>query len=497
VSTRFKLHSKAREDKLRVLDLFSGCGGLSLGFNAAGFEIAGAVELDPLAAASHAQNFFGKSTADVISHHATPRDITKFSPNNLAAEFNLARVDGRRVEVVVGGPPCQAFSIVGRAKLREIKGHPEAFKIDQRAELVIRYLDVVRALQPLAVLIENVPEILRFGARNVAEEVAEELDGMGYVARYTILNAVHYGVPQIRDRMFLVAYNKSLGLEPSFPAPTHFHVLPRGYQNLRRDVVQKLAAPMFGSKYFVAPIENESKGLPAVTAEQALGDLPPISLHIEGRLKRGARRFDVLERYPIERAAGYAKLMRHWSGFENSFGVYDHVIRYLPRDYDIFERMAPGDEYPQAHEKAIALFQERLAKMKNELGKQLTEEDQEYRDLLKRTVPPYSPHKFDNKWRKLAADKPSRTLTAHIGKDTYSHIHYASEQKRTISVREAARLQSFPDGFKFAGTLDPALRQIGNAVPPLLAKAIAQHIMTEIGVAVRATYEEERAAVSV
>ena len=93
--------------------------------------------------------------------------------------------------------------------------------------------------------------------------------------------------------------------------------------------------------------------------------------------------------------------------------------------------------------------------------------------LIERMVPPYDVGKFPNRWWKLEADQPVRTLMAHIGKDTYSHIHWDSAQGRTISVREAARLQGFPDGFAFAGTMNPAFRQIGNAVPPLLAAAIA------------------------
>jgi len=95
-------------------------------------------------------------------------------------------------------------------------------------------------------------------------------------------------------------------------------------------------------------------------------------------------------------------------------------------------------------------------------------------------VPPYDPGKFPNKWRKMEADKPARTLMAHLGKDSYSHIHYDSAQARTISVREAARLQSFPDGFMFAGTMNPAFRQIGNAVPPLLSKVLAATIRAQL-----------------
>nr|WP_278045735.1 DNA cytosine methyltransferase [Rhodocyclus gracilis] len=89
-------------------------------------------------------------------------------------------------------------------------------------------------------------------------------------------------------------------------------------------------------------------------------------------------------------------------------------------------------------------------------------------------------------WR----DQPARTLLAHLGKDSYSHIHYDSAQARTISVREAARLQSFPDGFRFSGTMNPAFRQIGNAVPPLLAKAIATHMMKTLRQTERETADE-------
>jgi DNA (cytosine-5)-methyltransferase 1 len=96
--------------------------------------------------------------------------------------------------------------------------------------------------------------------------------------------------------------------------------------------------------------------------------------------------------------------------------------------------------------------------------------------LRSRIVPPYDPTKFPNKWRKLEPDSPSVTLTAHLSKDTYSHIHYDGAQARKISVREAARLQSFPDGFLFSGTMNSAFQQIGNAVPPLLALALALEV---------------------
>ena len=102
-------------------------------------------------------------------------------------------------------------------------------------------------------------------------------------------------------------------------------------------------------------------------------------------------------------------------------------------------------------------------------------------EFLKAWTLPYDPLKFPNKWWKLYRDKPVRTLMAHLGKDSYSHIHFDSEQARPISIREAARLQSFPDGFVFQGSMNPAFKQIGNAVPPLVAYAVAMEIREMIG----------------
>lgn len=184
----------------RILDLFAGSGGLSLGFNAAGCELLGGLEIDPLAAKSHAVNFFKHLPEDKLRQHELPRDIIETCPSAFVKESAPAYNPENAVEFVIGGPPCQAFSIVGRAKLRQVNGHRHAFKNDARADLVDHFLEYVSVLRPLGVLIENVPEILRFGGRNVADEVAAKLYDMGYYARYTILNSVHYGVPAPSSR---------------------------------------------------------------------------------------------------------------------------------------------------------------------------------------------------------------------------------------------------------------------------------------------------------
>ena len=185
-------------------------------------------------------------------------------------------------------------------------------------------------------------------------------------------------------------------------------------------------------------------------------------------------------KYRKKRLNSYQNFMKEWKNFEAKKGVYDHVIRYLPRDYKIFARMQPGDQYPEAFQLAEKMFMERLEKIQEQEGKKLRKGSKRYEDEKKNYIPPYDPGKFPNKWRKMEADKPARTLMAHLGKDGYSHIHYDSNQARTISVREAARLQSFPDGFKFQGPMNPAFKQIGNAVPPLMAKAIASIMIKQL-----------------
>jgi DNA (cytosine-5)-methyltransferase 1 len=486
-AVRRKLARLRRGGRPRVLDLFAGCGGLSLGFQTAGFQPAAAVELDPDAAASHGRNFHGDD-----QRHAQARDITKLAPEALAEQLGLGEVESA-IDVLVGGPPCQAFARVGRSKLREIDAHPQAFKHDPRARLYLEYLRYVDAFQPLAILMENVPDVLNHAGQNIAEETCEVLKEKGYTARYTLLNAAFYGVPQMRERMFLVGYRRELDCEVSFPQPTHWVDLPPGYEGSRSVALKLMSDAGLESSAFdyVAPPDPRPGLPPAVTAEEAIGDLPPIYARDQlrsGKLRRGARRFDDPLPYDKRRRVKkYAKLMREWPGFKAPDELADHVIRYLPRDYELFARLNPGDQYPEAWQHAQDMLNERIDELRRQ-GVVVREGSAEYKKLRASIVPPYDAGKFPNKWRKMWRDQPARTLMAHLGKDSYSHIHYDSEQARTISVREAARLQSFPDGFRFCGTMNPAFRQIGNAVPPLMALALAEQMMTTL----QATYSCSR-----
>ncbi|MEQ8588598.1 MAG: DNA cytosine methyltransferase [Thalassobaculaceae bacterium] len=458
----------------RVLDLFCGCGGISLGFERAGFEILGGVESDLHASRTHRWAFHGDQgdrTPGADAADAT--DDPAFTLSRMGVDDPKADID-----VLVGGPPCQAFARIGRAKLREIAEDPQAHVRDPRAELYRSYLDYVATVEPFAILIENVPDILNYGGRNVAEEICSVLDRQyGYSVRYTLLNAAWYGVPQMRERCFIVAIHRSVRAAFSFPEPQNWIELPSGYRQSRAHALG-LMSGLFGGDTYFSDIREPHPGLPAaVTAEQALGDLPTITEHLRDTVAEGRRPIGTPVAYREDApASDYARLMRSWNNRTAGTSTDAHVTRRLPRDYRIFAAMNEGDEYPAARRTAERLFLEHVER-ETEAGRSFPAPGSALWEAERdRFVPPYDPAKFTNKWWKLRRDLPSRTLTAHIGKDTYSHIHYDSHQARTITVREAARLQSFPDAFRFSGAMNAAFRQIGNAVPPLLAAAVAGEI---------------------
>lgn len=486
---RGKLRRIQSGGEIRYADMFAGCGGISLGFLTAGFLPVASIENDPWAAKSHGANFGPRSTGGDRPAHHVPRDAVTETAESVFADLEINGTTDDQIDVLVGGPPCQAFARVGRAKLREQARRREevtadqAFLVDGRVSLWERYVAFIRATKPVALLMENVPDILNHGGSNVAELVSKSLAEEGYDVAYTLLNAAWYGVPQMRERMILVGFHRATGIKPRFPTPTHHVDLPSGYigsKNAARRVLKDE-----GSDHHRWIADPPRSAPPATSAAEALADLPPLyaqDLFRTGQLRRGAK--DPSE--PVDYTANgpttaYSRLMREWLGFATK-ATTGHVFRYLPRDYKIFAEIGSGWEYPEVHAHVERKIAQWLADRKRR-GLPTDPRDPDVSDFVASWRIPYDPNKFPNKWWKLHADKPVRTLMAHLGKDSYSHIHFDPEQARTITVREAARLQSFPDGFMFKGSMNPAFKQIGNAVPPLFAYAIARAMLECLGAA--------------
>lgn len=473
----------ARKHQPVVVDLFAGAGGLSLGLERAGFRAIGAFEWNQAAGETYQRNL----GEHLLVSGFGPRngDISRLNAPSMARqlEFHGYRLGSMRhpgdVDLVAAGPPCQGFSRVGRGKLNSLAGCVDAFTHDPRNQLYRRALEVVEAIRPKAVLLENVPGILHLQGTNMAEVISGALDRLGYEVRYTVLNAAWYGVPQTRERVFILGLHR--GMEgrraPVFPEIHHEVKAPRGGMTS-----SDLNGEGWDHYLPLSTLSAKAARLsPPVTVAMALSDLPPFTRHLEHVDRWGTV---VLDGYrsrrelfpPVHcnpgRPTSYQQLMRAWLPGPRPHQVTDHFCRWVPRDFATFKRMKPGDNYLQALRVAEARF--RQARRAHSGG------------MLQRApsrcdfVPPYSADGFHEKWKKLHPDLPSWTLTAHLGKDTYSHIHYDSSQARAITPREAARLQSFPDGFVFFGNAGDMYRQIGNAVPPLLAMALGRCILRQL-----------------
>jgi DNA (cytosine-5)-methyltransferase 1 len=346
-----------------------------------------------------------------------------------------------------------------------------SFADDSRNDLYEQAIRILRALRPRTFVFENVSGMLHLRGRNIAEDVCDAVTHAGYVARCTLLNAAWYGVPQTRERVFIIAARQDLGVEPVFPPRRFRPHLSRGHLSEAELDRRNWRNPEF----FVDPrsLPTVIPADPAVTVSEALDDLPPFMAHVKAM--RNGRRYRSLrtEFHPVPYAHAprnwFCRKMRYWNEQLHSPHVTDQFCRWTPRDFQTFAQMKPGDRYPEAVTIAERLYQEALAYYRREGGR---------RPLRNEFVPPYAVESFPDKWRKLISDAPSWTVTAHLGKDTYSHIHFDSRQARSITIREAARLQSFPDAFVFAGNMGDAFRQIGNAVPPLLAREIGAAIRT-------------------
>lgn len=369
-----------QDDHITVVDMFSGAGGMSFGLDSIpGVHVVAAFEQDPIACETHLANM----PAPVICGDVG--DVDDF-------KAVLDRLGVKRIDVLVGGPPCQGFSRLGQGALRKIAetaGLGRDF-VDKRNLLFRHFMRAVRQLKPQVVVIENVPAMAEYST--IIDEIEQVFNDLDYgFDRGKVLKASEHDVPQHRTRLFMVA-------------------------NLHGRAVPWPAAS--GT---------------APTLRDAIGDLPAVpAAHLDEA---------ICWRRP-ERESLYLGRMRSGLEGDEVTLVRDHVTRaQRTEDLEAFTYMQEGDRY----------------------------------DAVPKHLRRYREDIFDDKYHRMIWDEPAWTVTAHIAKDGYNYIH--PQQHRTLSVREAARIQSFPDQFRFAGFRTNRFKHIGNAVPPLLAQALGVSLL--------------------
>lgn len=367
-------------------DLFAGAGGMSLGLEEAGFKVVLGVDHYSFAVETHRHHFAGLSLEGDLSDSATVKRVAKLVKRN-------------KIEVLAGGPPCQPFSRAGRSMLRHRVLTGASDPHDERRDLWRSFLEVVQLARPPVVIIENVPDMALDREMFILRSMTEELEQIGYSVSARVVDTWRHGVPQMRQRLLLVALRNRIR--------------------------------------FTWPAESAKR----VSLWNAIGDMP----EVEGgwRPTGGAHGWT---EYAGPRTE-YQESMRRNVADIDSQKLFDHITRPV-RDDDraAFESMTHKTKYTD-----------------------LAPEYQRYRKDI-----------FDDKYKRLDENDLSRTITAHIAKDGYWYIH--PRQSRTLTVREAARIQTFPDDFRFAGPPSAAFKQIGNAVPPLIARAIGEAIRTSLSV---------------
>ena len=401
--------------KLRVIDLFSGAGGLTFGFYYK----------------KENEVFVKRDNVEfVFSNEFAPQAVTAFKKNygddipviagdicEITEEMIRECMNGEEVDVIIGGPPCQSFSTVGQRKY------------DDRAKLSHQYLRILETVKPKMFLFENVKGILSMreifyktdkDGNTIYEEVtrhrgeheytklepvvdhygelvmkklADEFDRIGYDIQPMTMKATEFGVPQIRERVFIIGIKKGENIAWEFPKGN-------------------------GPEYSI---------------QSAISDLPPVG--------EGER----VTEYVMEPQNDYQRLMRTGSDVitEHFCGIYGDKIR------TVIKNVAEGEG-------------------KDDFNKKVDEGkiDRKY----------YLTSGYGNTYGRLERNKPSTTITNNLATPSALRcIHY--EQDRALTPREGARIQSFPDWYQFEGNRTDVARQIGNAVPPLMAIAFADKIL--------------------
>lgn len=350
--------------KTCFIDLFCGCGGFTLGFKQAGCTPLFGVDIWSDATTTYKYNF---PESEVITN-----DITKLTADDL---LNVAKVNKSVVDIIIGGPPCQGFSISGKRMID-----------DPRNILYKSFVQIVNQIQPKVFVMENVPGLISMAKGTVKDAIIEDFSNIGYNVTWQILSADDYGVPQHRRRVFFVGLNK--------------HV--------------------FNDKYFEFPIATTKAA--KVTCKDAISDLDfiPDDIALPDEIN-----------YELPAENDYQKLMR-----QGSEKLWNHVATiHAAKTKEIINMVPDGGNY-------LDLPQEL-----------------------------WDTRKVHIAWTRMDSAKTCFTI------DTGHNHHFHYKQNRVPTVRESARIQSFPDKFRFIGIKTSQLKQVGNAVPPLLAEVLARKIL--------------------
>ncbi|CAM3795883.1 DNA cytosine methyltransferase [Flavobacterium gelidilacus] len=387
------------------IDLFAGCGGLSEGFYKQGFKSLTHVEFDSHACKTLKTRMLHYGYSDEEAS-VLEKDIT----NDNIIEQIQAEIKAKKVDIVIGGPPCQSFSTLGRAK--DDKGMAD----DPRNYLFESYVKILNHFEPKVFVFENVTGLLsaKLKGKPIIDKILKEL-GKKYNlikdSENMVLNSCDYGVPQIRKRVILIGTRKDLSIKPSeiYDGIIKTHYGPENKMNSKNNL----------KKY--------------VTVKDAISDLPFI--------KPGEG--NIIVKHKVKEQNEYLQKIRN----ENDTMIRDHVSR--------------------THNELDRLRYKTMSKNKWTFT-ELLEKKPDLNHIKQRV--------FNNSYTVQWWDQPSKTIIAHLYKDGNQFIHPDYKQERTITPREAARLQSFPDDFVFEGSRTQQYKQIGNAVPPLMAEAIAKSI---------------------
>ena len=399
----------SKNKKLKVAGLFSGCGGLDLGFIQAGYEVVWANDFNPDAVVTYKKN---------IGNHIICGDISKIKSSEIPDDF----------DVLLGGFPCQGFSI---ANSKRNMG-------DSRNFLYLEMLRIIKDKKPKFFVAENVKGLLSMEKGRVINMIVNDFSKLGYKVDYKLLRASDYGVPQHRERVFIIG--NRIGVENPFPKISHGISNNLFENNLKPFVsVKEVVGHLSESRISIKPLKIKDKTIYNHIArtnvhDEFWGRKHPINQHDICDYLKFWRDKSGWSTKKVDEHFGYAYTAGHWFRKDNNSGS-------IPNPKDWWEL------------KKILKFDSKYDKAVTELE--------------------LKPITFEQSLRINNWDTPSDTITA-----TGPEIH--PNKERRMSVRECAIIQTFPDDFIFEGALGSMYKQIGNAVPVLLGKKVAMEIKKKL-----------------